>query len=407
MNNEKYRNTFEIDYFFQENEQKFTPRNPALFEQFADLPSERIHQVYISHPSDEYSLRLRKTTTHDGVESYTSALKNRGTIDHNTLSRDEIETPISEATFWQYQQMTDTAELYKNRVTIDSGVTIDFIDNYPMPVIEVEATTIESTVLAPYENDLAACPHLTNEAIAHHLCSIESQTIQDLDVELLADELIAHLRCGKKQAVLGLAGMSGSGKSTTARKIATLLQERYPDLPTPIIISTDDYHIGKRQLEAAYGKPWTNWDDSRVYDTARLATDIAKLKDGRVIPDYKFSFQTEESEQVGSITPSPFIIIEGIHAGSPDLDTVRDVFAKLPTSPATAIGRDVMRLVGRSNSSIANPEARLRYDLEIALPTYQQLKQPERLSNFSASVRPLGDTSLRWLVSKPTPYGVN
>ncbi len=94
----------------------------------------------------------------------------------------------------------------------------------------------------------------------------------------------------------------------------------------------------------------------------------------------------------GEINPSPFVIVEGLYAGSPDLREVRNLHYEMPTSIATSIGRDIRRLLieNRANGSIGTPEDRLKYVMEIALPTYLKQKRP-RANSFSMHSRPLAE----------------
>ena len=104
----------------------------------------------------------------------------------------------------------------------------------------------------------------------------------------------------------------------------------------------------------------------------------------------------EEIVVDGTQSPSPFVIIEGIVAGGPDLQHVRDLHFCVPTPVATTVGRDILRLIhsDRPNNSIASPEERLRYQLETAIPTYEAQQRPTR-NTWSASVRSIGRVA--WL----------
>jgi uridine kinase len=191
--------------------------------------------------------------------------------------------------------------------------------------------------------------------------------------------------------------MSGSGKTTLANEVALELLNRFGEsLPGAVRLSTDDYHRGKTWLETTYGQPWTNWDAPEVYDTARLARDVELLQAGDAIDKKHFDFEREETVVDGTLSPAPFVIIEGIFAGSPHLAHVRDLHFNVPTPIATTVGRDLLRLMhsDRPNNSIGSPEARLRYQLETAIPTYQAQERPRR-NTWSGSVRPIGQVALR------------
>ena len=140
-------------------------------------------------------------------------------------------------------------------------------------------------------------------------------------------------------------------------------------------------------------RPTSNWDAPEVYDTAALAADLEQLLAGAPIDKKHFDFEREEVVVDGQLQPSPFVIVEGIFAGSHHLRDVLDLHFNVPTPVATTVGRDLMRLMhsDRPNASIGSPEARLRYQLETAIPTYRAQPRPTR-NSWSASVRPITPT---------------
>jgi hypothetical protein len=186
--------------------------------------------------------------------------------------------------------------------------------------------------------------------------------------------------------------MAGSGKSSAAREVQARLEAKLGAEYRPVVISTDDYHRGKKWLEATYGAPWENWDDPRVYHTQELADDLSRLAAGEPILRRHFDFQSEEVVYDDIIEPSPFVIVEGLYAGSRDLEAVRTLHYDMPVGPATSIGRDARRLIieGRANGSIGTPEERVRYQVEVALPTYMAQERPKG-NSFSAHSRPLAE----------------
>lgn len=392
-----------------ESEQKFVATKPEVFEVFRSmaLPIER--QAYLSHPDEEFSLRVRKLLGPKDAR-YTATLKDRGQLENGQQHRLEIETDVDAATYKFYADRYPFIK--KLRAEPAEGFVVDFMEGMP-PIIEIET---KNPVWR--EHLLGIVEHTTKEVtgdrtfdpetLAHRFNPREkSPPRESLDTftERVVSAVLAEYVCGRDYAVVGLSGMSGSGKSTVTRAIEATLTERFGESYRPITLSTDDYHRGRTWLEDTYGAPWTNWDDPRVYDTEELARDIKLLKQGYPLIRRHFDFEKEEVVFDEQVPPSPFIVLEGLYAGSPDLNGVRNLHFELPTGVATSIGRDLRRLVieGRTNRVFPTPEARLRYQLETALPAYINQERP-RLNSFSACARPLASRAfmLEAYGSKPT-----
>lgn len=385
----------------REREQKFIPKDPNQLRDLFEAEAATIEQIYLSSPTDEFSLRIRSTEQNGSIE-YTATLKDRGEVVDGARDRLEVNTPISKEAFEWFEGREEYARLSKKRATPAEGVTVDFFEHDNLQVVEIEHNDLVERArlvldmqyltnggLVDKTEDLK----LDNEAIAHQVSHTEIlSNPESLDVFAghIAKEMIANYALGKNQVVAGLTGMSGSGKTTVTRavqeKIAELIGEDY----TPLVVSTDDYHFGKTYLETTYGTPWTEWDDPRTYNTAALANDIQMMAEGQSLIRRHFNFDTEEPQLDDEVQSSPFIIIEGLYAGSKDLNGVRDLHFELPTSIATGVGRDIRRLVieNRANRVFPTPESRLKYQLETALPLYLTQERPRR-NSFSASSRPM------------------
>ena len=390
----------------RETEQKLIPTRPDIFQKLFYEHAVPIEQLYLSSPLDEFSLRLRQTTYPDHTV-YKATQKDRGTIVNAALERTEIDVEISKETY-EYYAAKDLPMVQKRRYDLAEGVSIDFYDRELAPVvIEVERhdpaeraelihllETIAHSLLTDYSSD----PALTNEAIAYaYRPEYRTQTPESLDAfsAKVTREMVARYVAGKNQVVVGLTGMSGSGKTTVTRAIEAQLVEAFGEAYRPIVLSTDDYHFGKAKLEETYGAPYSEWDSPLTYNTAELATDLALLAEGTSVLKRHFNFETEEPDYDNFVEPSPFVIIEGLYAGSKDLTGVRDLHFELPTSIATSVGRDVRRLVieDRANRAFPTPESRLKYQIETALPLYLSQERPQR-NTFNASMRPLGERAV-------------
>lgn len=401
-NVERARNNPELEKF-NETEHKLTPTNPdvlrALFQDIA-VP---VEQIYLSTPWDEFSQRVRCVYAATGPE-YTAAQKDRGELKGKALKRQEIPTEISAETFAFYQSL-DLPKVLKLRAQVMPGVTVDFYDDPIEPVIvEVEGEDPEERAerLADMQEltgntlvDRSDDPSLTNEAIAMRLSGKEyPKKPEPLDefVHRVLGEMLAEYATGKEQVVTGLTGMSGSGKSTVARALSDQIAELLGAQYRPIVISTDDYHFGKKKLEQKYGAPYTTWDAARTYDLDKLALHVKKLASGKPVNERSFSFEKEEVVLGELFSPSPFVIIEGVHASNAALKEVRSLHFELPTSPSDSIGRDTRRLVidKRANPAFPTAPDRYRYQIEEAYPAYLKMQaefpQPR---GFSGCARPL------------------
>jgi uridine kinase len=119
--------------------------------------------------------------------------------------------------------------------------------------------------------------------------------------------------------VIGIAGGTGSGKTTVARKIAESLPA-----DRAVVIQHDSYYLDRSHLSAEE-RALVNFDEPGALDNARLLSDLGALKEGRgaVCPQYDFGSHTRLSEG-RLIEPHPIVIVEGILLFAiPDL---RDAF---------------------------------------------------------------------------------
>lgn len=384
-------------------------------EKYAALKGEAvaIEQVYLSHPDEEFSLRLRRTESPSGTE-FSATLKTKGTYEHDALTRTEVETSVSEEAYNYYAQSGEYATLKKLRAHIDEFTTIDFIEGMKEPVIEIEHVDpmVIAALAESYKDsteDRTSDPTITNEVLAHKISGMETlpeqQSITEL-AESITKDMLASYATGKNTVFTSISGMSGSGKSTVTRLVAQHIEQFAGEAYRPIVISTDDYHYGRRHLEEKYGAPWLEWDDARTYNTAQLARDLELFKNGEELERKYFDFEKEETIVESGYTRSPFVIIEGIHAGSPDLDAVRDNHFQMPSGIATSVGRDVRRLLidGRANRAFPTAESRLKYQIESAIPCFLNQEMP-RKRQFSGCIRPFGERAQFLAFSTQAPRG--
>lgn len=352
-------------------EQKFLPIFPEKLAEFRET-ARPIEQFYLSHPCEDFSLRLRETFADDGTLRYSATLKDRGKTIERGLDRLEIETEISPELYQFYR--VDAPVIRKLRAEPNRKVMIDFYEDGHMhleaedPIAWTQFTDQHGDAFVDVTGDRM----VDNEFRAHLTYRKEHEGQEafaptpELDVTKVAHEIF-ELYCKQSPIIVKINGRSGSGKSTIVRKLQTQLTEFGI---TSEVISTDDYHRGASWLRAHNnGVDWSEWDHPIVYDTEAMAHDIDKILQHQAIPKRTIDFTTVEPTVQGEVQPAPVLIIEGIYSKSADLARFNDCSYEVPTPLATCAGRRILRDI-KSRPQFT-PESNLRYILEQAEPMWR------------------------------------
>ena len=106
--------------------------------------------------------------------------------------------------------------------------------------------------------------------------------------------------------VIGIAGGTGSGKTTITRKLA----EHFGNLVT--VIYHDNYYKAHHQLTYEE-RAALNYDHPDAFENDRIASDLKALREGKVIecPIYDYTIH-DRSENTLTIHPTKVILVEGI-----------------------------------------------------------------------------------------------
>lgn len=106
--------------------------------------------------------------------------------------------------------------------------------------------------------------------------------------------------------VIGIAGGSGSGKSTFAGR----LKERFPE--DVALVSCDNYYLARGDMPFEERKR-QNYDAPEAFEFDLMVKQITDLKNGRDIlcPVYDFTMHTR-SDRVTEIKAKPVVLIDGI-----------------------------------------------------------------------------------------------
>jgi uridine kinase len=109
--------------------------------------------------------------------------------------------------------------------------------------------------------------------------------------------------------VIGVAGGTGSGKTTIARKLAAAMPAG-----TSTIIEFDSYYRDLSGVEAA-AREATNYDHPDALESELLAEHIRRLRQGEAVevPSYDFRSHTRRPE-TRRVAPRAVVVVEGILA---------------------------------------------------------------------------------------------
>jgi len=170
--------------------------------------------------------------------------------------------------------------------------------------------------------------------------------------------------------VIGIAGGTGSGKTTVTRKI----KEYFGDDVS--VIYHDNYY--KRHDELTYEeRAKLNYDHPDAFDTALMVRDLRELRAGRAVqcPVYDYSIHNR-TDQTVEILPTKVVIAEGILIfQDPDLREQMDIKIFVDTDADTRILRRIRRDVNKRGRTL---ESVISQYLTTVKPMHEQYVQPSR-----------------------------
>ncbi|HQC45597.1 MAG TPA: uridine kinase [Myxococcota bacterium] len=184
-----------------------------------------------------------------------------------------------------------------------------------------------------------------------------------------------------KSQVIGIAGGTGSGKSTVADRIVSHL-----GADSVVIIYQDNYYLDLTHLSIEERAQW-NFDHPDAVDAKLMAKHIADLKAGRAIdmPVYDFKTHTRLPDQTIRVEPKPTIIVEGILVlAIKALRSQMDVKLYVETD-------DDLRLIRRLKRDI-NERGRT---VESVIEQYEKTVRPMHLA-FVETSRRFADVIIPW-----------
>jgi len=174
----------------------------------------------------------------------------------------------------------------------------------------------------------------------------------------------------QKVMVIGIAGGTGSGKSTITRR---LMQRFGNDVS---VISYDNYYKAQHDVPFEQ-RVRVNYDHPKAFDTELFLRDLRALKAGKTIqcPVYDYTIH-DRLEQTKPVRPAKVILVEGILIfASQELCDEMDIRLFVDADADVRILRRIVRDVrdrGRSLDSVVN-----QY-LTTVKPMHEQFVEPSK-----------------------------
>lgn len=151
--------------------------------------------------------------------------------------------------------------------------------------------------------------------------------------------------------IIGIAGGTGSGKTTVANAIVEQLTKQ-----EVVIISQDCYYLDRSDLPPAEREK-INYDHPDAFDNRLLISHLSQLLAGKPIARPVYSYVTHSRlEETVTIQPVRVVILEGIMVlVDPDLRKLMDIKIYVHTDPDVRFIRRLVRDIeerGRSVNSV-------------------------------------------------------
>ncbi len=369
--------------------------DPGKLPDLSDFPYQDIRQVYFT-PVDsdprypetaKAEWRIREKVDGEGNVRFTTAVKFG---DKQSGSRTELETDLAVGAFGTTQEDVEKFAyglVQKRRYDLGDSFVVDVYEpdvHGELVLAEKEFETAEHQASWQAPDWCEAGDDIpSNRLIAAALKPSYLSRNRREGIQGSQEELVAYLdllQTMGRATIATVSGMTGSGKSTTARAIAEILHAP--------LIETDHLHIGARLLQERHGE--INHDMPHAYDYAHAGRAALELSMGQsvILPRYSYE-AAERTDQTLKLDPTPSrnVVIDGLYAelAKDVLDQAGDinVLRVLVDTPLyVSIVRRILRdttIQAKDSERIVGftPEGSLRYVTETAVPTYLANHDPD------------------------------
>jgi len=184
--------------------------------------------------------------------------------------------------------------------------------------------------------------------------------------------------------VIGIAGGTGSGKTTLMKKLIEKFEEEVT------VLSHDNYY--KRHDDMTYEQRCLlNYDEPGAFDTSLMTYHLEELRQGRAIecPVYDFTVHNRSDETI-HVVPKKVIIVEGILIfENEELRNLMDIRIFVDTDADVRLCRRIKRDVNKRGRTL---ESVLSQYLQTVKPMHEKYVEPSK--KYANIVVPEGGKNL-------------
>lgn len=176
---------------------------------------------------------------------------------------------------------------------------------------------------------------------------------------------------GSRPLILGVAGGSGSGKTTVVSQIIRAME------PVPVsLLHHDSYYRDHPDL-SDQERARLNYDHPEVLETPLLAEHLRDLLAGQTVEEPVYDFTTHSrTDETRRVEPNPVVIVDGILIlAEPELRELMDIRVFVETDSDLRFIRRLLRDTqerGRSVDSV------IRQYQETVRPMHLEFVEPSR-----------------------------
>ena len=174
-----------------------------------------------------------------------------------------------------------------------------------------------------------------------------------------------------KPFVIGVAGGSGSGKSTVTREVLASIGPE-----NTAVLMQDDYYSDQSHLSPDDRRK-TNYDHPDAFDWKLMVQQVRALRNGQAIemPVYDFTKDNRSSKTI-AVQPAPVIVIEGLFALY-DADLRKMMSLKVYVDTASDV-RFIRRMQRDMAERGRSAESVISQYLETVRPMHKQFIEPTK-----------------------------